>query len=62
MSAKKPIRIEHGFIPQPGPQVAYLKCPCDIVVYGGARGGGKTFARWASSGSTPKTSARTPAG
>ena len=23
--------------------MAYLQCPCDIVVYGGARGGGKTF-------------------
>ena len=43
MSKAKPIRIRHGFIPQPGPQVAYLKCPCDIVIYGGARGGGKTF-------------------
>jgi len=43
VSAKKPVRIRHGFIPQPGPQTAYLKCPTDIVVYGGARGGGKTF-------------------
>jgi len=43
VSKAKPIRIRHGFIPQPGPQVAYLKCPTDIVVYGGARGGGKTF-------------------
>src|SRR5262245_893857 len=36
-------RVHFGFVPQPGPQVAYLKCPADIVVYGGARGGGKTF-------------------
>lgn len=36
-------RIKLSFVPQPGPQVAFLKCPCDIVVYGGARGGGKTY-------------------
>ena len=29
--------------PSPGPQTAYIQCPYDIVVYGGARGGGKTF-------------------
>ena len=28
----------HGFRPQPGPQVAFLDAPFDIVVYGGARG------------------------
>jgi hypothetical protein len=33
-----------GFRPQPGPQVAFLKAPFDIVVYGGARGGGKSYA------------------
>lgn len=30
--------------PQPGPQHAYIKCPVFEVVYGGARGGGKTDA------------------
>jgi len=33
-----------GFKPQKGPQVAFLQAPFDIVVYGGARGGGKSFA------------------
>jgi hypothetical protein len=37
-------RIDAGFIPQAGPQSAFIKCPCDIVIFGGARGGGKTFA------------------
>ena len=37
------IEIEPGFRPQSGPQTAFVNCPCDIVVYGGARGGGKTF-------------------
>jgi hypothetical protein len=37
-------RVIIGFKPQPGPQVAFLKAPFDIVVYGGARGGGKSFA------------------
>lgn len=27
---------------QPGPQTALLTCPCDDILYGGARGGGKT--------------------
>lgn len=36
--------VRLGFVPQPGPQTAFLKCPVDIVVYGGARGGGKTYA------------------
>lgn len=31
-------------LPQPGPQTAYLDATADIVVYGGAAGGGKTFA------------------
>jgi hypothetical protein len=26
--------------PQPGPQVAFLACPADIAIYGGAAGGG----------------------
>lgn len=30
--------------PQPGPQEAFLSSPADIVIYGGAAGGGKTFA------------------
>ena len=33
-----------GFKPQPGPQVAFLQSPFDITVYGGARGGGKSYA------------------
>lgn len=33
-----------GFAPQPGPQEHFVYCPYDIVVYGGARGGGKTYA------------------
>ena len=38
------VSVRLGFVPQPGPQTAFLKCPVDIVVYGGARGGGKTYA------------------
>lgn len=34
------IRIE----PQPGPQTLFLSTPADIAIYGGAAGGGKTFA------------------
>ena len=30
--------------PQPGPQERFLSCGADIVIYGGAAGGGKTFA------------------
>lgn len=30
--------------PQPGPQELFLSCPADICIYGGAAGGGKTFA------------------
>ncbi len=30
--------------PQPGPQEAFLATPADIAIYGGAAGGGKTFA------------------
>lgn len=38
------MKIVHGFIPQRGPQHAFVTCPADIVVYGGARGGGKSYA------------------
>jgi Terminase large subunit, T4likevirus-type, N-terminal len=37
-------QIELGFVPQAGPQTAFIECPCDIVIFGGARGGGKTYA------------------
>jgi predicted phage terminase large subunit-like protein len=30
--------------PQPGPQEAFLSTPADIAIYGGAAGGGKTYA------------------
>jgi Terminase large subunit, T4likevirus-type, N-terminal/Anti-CBASS protein Acb1-like len=30
--------------PQPGPQTQFLSSPADIAIYGGAAGGGKTFA------------------
>lgn len=30
--------------PQPGPQTAFMCSPADIVIYGGAAGGGKTYA------------------
>lgn len=35
-------RIEIG--PQPGPQTHFLSTPADIALYGGAAGGGKSFA------------------
>jgi hypothetical protein len=38
------MKIVHGFIPQKGPQYAFVTCPCDVVIYGGARGGGKSYA------------------
>lgn len=37
-------RTEYVWRPQPGPQQAFVKCPVFEVVYGGARGGGKTDA------------------
>jgi hypothetical protein len=40
----QPRKVVIGFKPQPGPQVAFLRAPFDIVVYGGARGGGKSYA------------------
>lgn len=41
-----PASTEKRYIwrPQPGPQEAFVKCPVFEVVYGGARGGGKTDA------------------
>lgn len=34
--------IEFG--PQPGPQTEFLECEADVAIYGGAAGGGKTYA------------------
>jgi hypothetical protein len=31
------------FCPHPGPQTAFVECPVFEIVYGGARGGGKTY-------------------
>lgn len=40
-----PAGIGHNSIgPQAGPQTAFLSTPADIAIYGGAAGGGKTFA------------------
>ena len=36
--------VRLGWAPQPGPQDAFINCPVFEVVYGGARGGGKTDA------------------
>jgi predicted phage terminase large subunit-like protein len=36
----EPVRIG----PQPGPQTMFLASPADIAIYGGAAGGGKTYA------------------
>ncbi|MTI12095.1 hypothetical protein, partial [Sansalvadorimonas verongulae] len=36
--------------PQAGPQTALLRCPFEDILYGGARGGGKTdgfLGKWA---------------
>jgi hypothetical protein len=44
VSVHTKITVNAGFAPQPGPQAAFVACPADIVVYGGARGGGKTYA------------------
>lgn len=40
--SEAPERIEIG--PQPGPQTKFLGCDADIAIYGGAAGGGKSFA------------------
>ena len=34
----------HAIAPQPGPQSQFLSSPADIAIYGGAAGGGKTWA------------------
>lgn len=39
-----PLVTEYVWRPQAGPQEAFVKCPVFEVVYGGARGGGKTDA------------------
>ena len=31
-------------MPQAGPQTAFMSCNADVIIYGGAAGGGKTFA------------------
>lgn len=46
MDAISPM-ADHTFLelrPQPGPQEQFLASPADIAIYGGAAGGGKTFA------------------
>jgi phage terminase large subunit-like protein len=35
--------IVRELAPQPGPQTAFLACGADVVLYGGAAGGGKSF-------------------
>jgi predicted phage terminase large subunit-like protein len=46
MAATKALKPElvPGIRPQPGPQEAFLASSSDIVVFGGAAGGGKTYA------------------
>lgn len=41
---RKRAATEKLFHPQPGPQTAFYEADADIVVYGGAAGGGKTYA------------------
>ena len=36
--------VQIGFKPQAGPQQLFVTCPYDTVIYGGSRGGGKTYA------------------
>lgn len=40
----EPVEIEEFLRPQPGPQEKFLSTSADIAIYGGAAGGGKTFA------------------
>lgn len=44
MRCCSPINNEVIFEPQPGRQTEFLACPADEVWYGGAAGGGKTYA------------------
>ncbi|MGH7745690.1 MAG: terminase large subunit domain-containing protein, partial [Candidatus Dormibacteria bacterium] len=39
-----PSTASYAWEPQPGPQTDFVLCPHDEVIYGGARGGGKTDA------------------
>ena len=43
-AAARSVRYELAWAPQAGPQTAFVQCPLEDVVYGGARGGGKTDA------------------
>lgn len=38
----QPLQYEVAWKPQPGPQTAAIECPVQDLLYGGARGGGKT--------------------
>ena len=41
--SKTPVQVRRGFCPQRGPQMSFMSTVADIAVYGGARGGGKTW-------------------
>ena len=45
-------KVLSTWTPNPGPQAALFECPADIILYGGAAGGGKTDAAivWAAAG------------
>lgn len=50
MAARARSERSIAWAPQPGPQTALLTCPIEDVMYGGARGGGKTdgcLGKWA---------------
>lgn len=42
--AAAPVEEVREFRPQPGPQWAFLASPADVAIYGGAAGGGKSYA------------------
>ena len=44
MAAVNPDSQPRAIRPQPGPQETFLASPADIAIYGGAAGGGKTWA------------------